>query len=504
MKLFKKFFGFLNRILSYFRKKSGETESPLNTEDELVQDDILEQSEEEDMSMNHEDRINAARRTLLTKLYMLEQEIAVFENDFPEEHKVFTERIEVLRETYNSSLEEISKLLTFEIDPELNTSKSGEVLKLDKDIKRFIQKEVKFHIISKRLQRLITKLNILYNVSIFHSKECEKEKVMSQLKNASETMKEIADEFKECDYILGDRQLKERIVSLLSYADYEVFKTSIRNSNEIPDKLVENLVMVVDFNGFDYTTAFKAFIKDELTDLGDLLSLITDERCSQALRKNLQKLLTLTYSDDAENQIFNSAFWSNFLSLEHCILEVLKDQGVEKDKCKVNLIVGMDISVDESEVIVLPITNAYLSLTSLYSTTQDKRILLLIKMLKNLSNDVTYKEIYFLILLFDVIGVLQRTPNGLIRHIEKYLEKYPYDAHTIVKKKELLINASDKEDYVVVFSLNDYEEDIVTTLEKLDIDFTVLNNNVFINSFYFNDLENVFKSLQTNTENMMI
>ena len=504
MSLIHRFLNFFNCIFSRFKEDCAVNTPSLPLLEETAREDCIGQSYQEVEINENEERINVAKRTLMTKLYSLEQEIVIFEHDFPGEFQVFMERIENLRETYNSSLEEIRKLLTFEIDPELDTIKSTEVLKLERDIKNFIEKEVKFNIISKRLQRLIKKLNILYNVSIFHFKECEKVKVINQLKNAIESAKKIACEFKDCDYILYDKQLKERIISLISYADYQIFKASLRNSNIIPDELRKNLVMISEFEDFDYINAFTAFVKDEISDLGELLPLIKDDECRTILMEKLTNLLRkLTYSEDIKNELLASDFWDSFFMLESSLLEMLKMSGVEKEKIKVGLIIRMNINVDENEVLVLPITNAYLALTSIYSTTQDKKILLIVKLLRNISKDVTYKEIYFLLLLFDAIEVIRTTPNELIRHIDKYLQKYPYDPKTILKRKESVINSSNKE-YVLALVFNNYEKEIIKTLSDLHMDFMVKGNKIFINSFYFNGLENVLNSLQNNTTNMMI
>lgn len=124
-------------------------------------------SEEEKALEDLEERINVAKRTLLTRLYTIEQDIAVFARDFPLEYQAFLQRIEALKNSYNYSLEELQKLFTFEIDPESDSSIMNKVIRLEKDVKVFIESTVKFHIISNRLQRLIKKLNILYNVSIF-------------------------------------------------------------------------------------------------------------------------------------------------------------------------------------------------------------------------------------------------------------------------------------------------------------------------------------------------
>ena len=104
-------------------------------------------------------------------------------------------------------------------------------------------------------------------------------------------------------------------------------------------------------------------------------------------------------------------------------------------------------------------------------------------------------------MLFDALEVLQSTSNDLIKHIEKYISKYPYNHKTIEEKKREVFSSSNK-DYVVIFSLDDYADAIVSTLEKLKFDFKVENGNVFVNSFYFNGLENVLSSLQTNTNNV--
>ena len=493
LSMIKKFCSFICRIFSYFRKKSAESEETAATHFE-------DNSEEQEVA--EEEKLNVAKRTLITELYLLEQEISVFEHTFPNEYKEFMERIELLREKYIFSLEELKKVLTFEIDPELDSVKIGEVIKLEQDIKKFLEKEVKFDILSKRLQKLIKGLNILYNSSISYSKEFEneKEKISSRVEQALEVSREIACELKANDYILNDNQLKERLINLISYADYELFKISMRNLEKTPDNLIQNLVVVTEFKNFDYVSTFVAFIKDELTDLGCLLVLITDEAYCRVLRKKLQQLLMeISSCANTEDKVLDCNFWYDFLALESNLLEMLKLNG-NAEEAKINLLVGMNIQVDEKDVLLFPKTNAYLSLTSIYAETHDKRILLLIKALKEISDKITYKEIYFLIVLFDALEIVQSTSNNLIRYIKKYIENYGYDTESIMKKKEALIKSSQKE-YVVIFTINDYDEDVVTTLKTLNIDFKVEEDKVFINSFYFNGLQNVSDSLEANTQN---
>lgn len=488
MSFIEKFHNFLASIFSLFSKRNLiEDEESVSDLEELLDENIL----------NQEEKIDVGKRTLMTKLYMLEQEITVFETDFPDKYNEFMEKIKMLKDSYESSLEERqNQTLTFEIDPDLDYEMMGRVVRLQKEIKHFIECDLKYNIIKKRLQRLILKLNILYNVSIFHSKEDEKEKVMSRIEQALESETGLAYEIKECDYILLDKRLKEEIINLIAYADYEIFKTSIRNSKQMPDKIIEKLVLLTEFDGFDYTEAFKAFIKDEISDLSTLLPLVCDHGCRKLLKEKQIKLLrSFTYSENTEYQIIDICFWNNLFDFESSLLEMLKESGVDKDKAKVCIIDRMNISLDENEVIVLPKTNTYLSLTSIYSKTQNENILLFLKLLRNVSNDVTYKEIYFLILLFDIIRVITNTPNELARHMQKYLKKYPYDNKTIMEKKRMMKNSLNKE-YVFVFNLNEYQTELIDTLEKLNFDFKVVDNNVFVNSFYFNGLDNVLSSLQ--------
>ena len=460
-------------------------------EDLLLLADNEDSKDENNESFEEEEKIDAAKRTLITKLYVLKQEIEFFKNDFPAEYSSFSEKIQTIEDDYNSSLEESNKPLTYEANPEYSSSKAEEVNNLDREIKKFINNEVKFHILSKRLQTLAVKLNILYNVSIFHQKE--KRKVLSQIENAIKVELEMVRDFKDSDAILRDKQLKDRIITLISYIDYEIFKTNIRNSDISPEELVERLVSMVEFDGFDFASTFTAFVKDELSDMIDLIYLSNENEYCDIYKKKIEKLLKeITYSSDTKNQLLEKSFWNCVLELESSILQMLKFNGVEKDKIKVKILDRLNINVLESEVLTLPKTSAYFTLTSLFSSTQDNRIFVLIKLFKNLSDDVTYKDIYFLLVLFEVISIVKNTPNELNRHVEKYLVKYPYDSRTLEEKKRRVIDSLSEKNYVYVFDLDKDDTVVISTLKKLNIDFEIADDNsVYINSFYFNGLGNV-------------
>ena len=491
---------FFEKIYNFFKNIFSAPDDE-HSENELSVQQLEEMANQISDITNSKEKINASRRTWLNKLYTLEQTITIFEESFPSEYETFLERIEKLRQDYTNALQSLSSELTFEINPEIDFEYSGKIVKLEKEIQKFIETEVKLDIISKRLHRLIIKLNILYNVSIFHSDSDEKEKVKSQINRAFESEKRILNELKNCYYILSDQQFKESLLNLISYTDYQIFKTTIRISHEAPDDIAKNLVSVTEFEGFNYVGAFENFIKEEISDLSELLPMIGDEYRKIFSKKFKRFLADLTYSEPKESKIFDFAFWESFFENESSLIQMLQSNGVDKDTAKVKHIKKMNISVDESDVIVFPKTNAYLSLTTLFAKTNDKKILLLLKTLKNISKEVTYKEIYFLLQLFDVDELIMNEPNELFKHVEQYFSKYPYTDTAINLKKEQVKNSYSKE-YFMVFTLNEYEDDIITVLEDLSMDFQVTGNMVFMNSFYFNGLENVFDSLQTNTQNI--
>ena len=483
------------RIRQFFKSIFG------NKEEDVLQPLVLTEATQEEIESEEFkiERINIAKRTLMTKLYSLEQSVTFFQTEFPEDYKRYMEKINNIREEYNKALEGLGNELTFDIDPELDTTKLKEVLQLENEVKVFLETQVKFDIISKSLQRLIIKLNILYNTSIYHCKEEDKMKVIAQLERARKTVTNVSRDFKNCHYIVNNAQLKEGIVTLLSFIDYEIFKTSIRNSYSEPNDLIEDMIMVKEFTNFDYVKAFENFIRDELSDLKEMIPLISYEDCRDMLEKKLKKLSTsFAYSDDVENKIFDTSFWNSLFEIESSLLELLKTSGASKDVAKIGIIDRMNISIDKSEVLVMPTTNAYLALTNVFSKTQDEKVLLLMKILKNLSKDVTYKEIYFLILLFDGLDVILNNPNDLNRQLEKYIAKYPYSKSTINSKKDQLIMSSNKE-YVAVFPINQYENNILNTLTRLKIDFVIDKDYVWINAFYFNGLDNVLNAFTENT-----
>ena len=437
-------------------------------------------------------QINLSKRILLNKLYLIEQKVDLFKEDFPNEYNYFFGEIEKLRNFYKLSLEEEDKTLTLKVDPEFNGELIWKIEELDSKITLFIEKNIKFEIFSQKFQKLIVKLNILYNVSILHSNE--KEKVIAQTKKALEVEMEFVQELKNCVHIFSDRYLKERIITLISYTDYHIFKIILRNSKYSIQEILAHLVIINQFKGFDYISAFNGFMQDEISDLNELLDLISNPNYHKEFDKNIKYIKNQIFCDkEMQSCVLDEGIWREIFKIESNLIEFLKNQKVDnEDKIKVKIIDRMKIRVREDDVITSPKTNAYLALIEIFSISHDDRIWILIKLWENISKNITYKEIYFLLLLFDVTDVIKNTSNILYRQLEKYFVKYPYDKATINRKKIYVMNSNVQKKYVKILSLIEQRDKIISILKNLNMDFKIENDGIYINTFYFKGLKEVF------------
>ena len=437
-------------------------------------------------------QINLSKRILLNKLYLIEQKVDLFKEDFPNEYNYFFGEIEKLRNFYKLSLEEEDKTLTLKVDPEFNGELIWKIEELDSKITLFIERNIKFEIFSQKLQKLIVKLNILYNVSISHSNE--KEKVIAQTKKALEVEMEFVQELKNCVHIFSDRYLKERIITLISYTDYHIFKIILRNSKYSIQEILAHLVIINQFKGFDYISAFNGFMQDEISDLNELLDLISNPNYHKEFDKNIKYIKNQIFCDkEIQSCVLDEGIWREIFKIESNLIEFLKNQKVDnEDKIKVKIIDRIKIRVREDDVITSPKTNAYLALIEIFSITHDDRIWILIKLWENISKNITYKEIYFLLLLFDVTDVIKNTSNILYRQLEKYFVKYPYDKATINRKKIYVMNSNVQKKYVKILSLIEQRDKIISILKNLNMDFKIENDGIYINTFYFKGLKEVF------------
>lgn len=495
---------FLEKILEWFKTtfnprfeiKEKEEEKEEQKKEQETENQLAESKEEEIT-----EKINIAKRTITKRLYVLEQEIAVFKEMYPKEAQTFLDKIQKLKTEYIETLEKSKEKLTFEIDPEINGAKKEEIIKIEREVESFINKEVRFKKISQKLQKLIVMLNTLYNVSIVHSKPNEKQKSLQQLENAKNKTIEIAKEFKTSEEILKDPRLKERVIDLISYAEYLTLKISIRNSNQTPKEAIKSLTIIRDFKNFDYINAFLAFVIEEIScGIRNKISILSNELLDKIKEKE-RKLLEETFYE--ENFLYSTNFWNEFMQYETDVISIL---GVSGENAKIPLLPSMKITVKIGEVLDVPITECKYTLIKNFATTNDNKILLTLKFLAELSKEVTYKEIYFTLLTFDVLHYIDETPNELKNKIKKYEEKYNYSREKIAEKRKAVKSIKNSTtEYLVVFELKESEEDINDilreTLTELNFDFVEKENKILLNSFYFTNLKNIMEILELKTNN---
>ena len=65
----------------------------------------------------------------------------------------------------------------------------------------------------------------------------------------------------------------------------------------------------------------------------------------------------------------------------------------------------------------------------------------------------------------------------------------------MAKKKEQVLHSSNR-DYVYVFTLEEYEEELIEILEDLKFDFKDIENQIYMNQIYFSGLDTVVNSLK--------
>lgn len=487
-------YAFFIKMLNNIFKKN----IPKEEDEEEIQS-LAENIDIESFEQKKENSKVKVTQMMLTRLYMLKQKIIIFQKSFPEKYQFFEGEIKKLEADYNQSLEELKKDLSFEIDPEKDGEKYARVIMLERDVQTFLEKEVKFDYFIKKLETLIVKLNILYNVSVIHNQNEEREKAILQTKRAIDVQEKIIQEFRNCEYLLMDMRLKNKIAELISYLDYQIFKLMVRNSDILPSEALKNMAILVEFEGFNYKAAFEAYIEEELTEIYNLMDMIQDEVVCKTLKKECESIIfELAYSKNDLNCLENSEFWESIFEIESMTISILKESGI--NNAKIKIISRVNISVSENDVLISPKVNTFLALTNIFTKTKDPKITLVIKLLKNISDDISYKEIYFLLVLFDILDVVKTVPNEIKDDLEKYLEKYPYSNNEVEKKKEKVWLLDDKE-YVYCFSIEGYEQNLIKELEKLNMDFKNVDNKIFLNKIYFSGLTTVINSLVTYLNN---
>lgn len=482
--------------MKVFSKISNLFSNKLFKSKEVVKQDIdVEQMLQglDEIEKEKDNKIIISKRTIIAKLYSLEQTISVLNPKFKEAYDSFKNEIDDMRSRYIEELEESGKDLTFEIDPDINIKKLSEVSMLEGKINKFIQEDFRFGNLVNSFGALILKLNELYNVSIYTTGE--ENKVLMQLKNGSNAQEKLVNELKSYEFILKNKSEREEMITLILYTDYMIFKTKLKNGNYLIEDLLIDLISAKEFEGLDINEAFKNYILDELNNLQELAQKITNSAVKRKLLKEIGNFnSTIVYN--TEELITDETIWNNLFRLEKQIIDLLLSSGISKDEAKVKVLSSFTFNINQEDLYVSPRTNAIISLSSIYSGVLQTKAAIALKLLNNLSDNVSYKELYFIFLLLDILDGIEENDDELSNNFEKYKSKYNYSRAEIKEKNEMLKNRYNNS-YIFVFSLTDVEKKGMTqALNRLGLDYKLDKDNILFNDFYFKDMKNVMKDLK--------
>lgn len=489
----------LNYIISYFK---GEDTKEIETE--CQEEDIYElaKSFEDRKASIEEDMIVVNKRSMLSKLYSMEQMVKNFENDFPEQYAKFYDRIKQLKEEYQRSLNEYIDCynngdITFEIDPEEDSRKIAEVCTLENEVKNFMEREFKYNIMSKRILKLCFKLNILYNTSLLYFRDSDRQNVVLQASRARENLLGIVEDLKQTEFVKSDKIKKEYLLDCISYADYLILKCNLRNSQSGTDEQLNNLVIVRHISGIDHLNVVREFVLEEIVNLQKLLELLKEENYYFSILDRVKKIQNEVYID--MYALKNNAVWENIFNIEDNILNSIRLIG--KDSiAKIALLERFDIEFDEKEIFFSVKSQTCLALADIFFKTKDPNVAVVLKLMYELDDNVTYKEVYLILLLFGLVDIVKsrkQSAGSFVSNIVKKDEKYSYSVHDVENKKSYVKNmSSEKKTYVKILSADEYDLGILSkALEDSNFDYIVSGNSIYLNSFYFHEMENVKKSL---------
>lgn len=479
----------LKRISNFFSNRLFKPKEKI-TQEEVGQ--MLEGLEEIEKKENN--KIEISKRTIIAKLYSLEQTISVLNPKYKDAYDGFSKEIEELRNSYIVELDESGKDLTFGIDPDINIKKLAEVSKLEEKINKFIQEDLRFGKLKNSFEHLILKLNELYNVSIYVTGE--ENKVLMQLENGLTVQMKLIEELKGYEFILNNKEKMNVILSLVLYSDFLIFKIKIKNSEVGVKETIDNLVSNTEFKGLDNINTFKDYVLAEITNIRKLLEKVQNNAVKIKLEKEIGNFETKIIYNDTKELFEDDEIFKEYFKIEKQIIDVLISNGLSKEEAKINVLEEFEIKVKQEELYISPKTNAIISLSSIYSGPLQIKALIALKILNNLSDNISYKEIYFILLLLNLLDVLKAEEDDFSSNILKYKRKYPYSNAQIKEKNRLLKNKGNGS-YIYVFEVNDIEsKEIVKALDNLEIDYNCQDNKILFNDFYFKEMKNVLKDLK--------
>ena len=431
------------------------------------------------------------------KLVYLEQYIKIFSLTFPNEYKKYFDIIQNLKADYSNELKRYEQgfegNITFSIDPEDESRRYVEVLKLESDIKSFVELEVDYKMCRDKFSKLCYRLNIFYNALM--DTQVQHDIITNQLYNAYNSFEKLVNDLKEYEFFARDSRKKDDILNYIIYSDYIIFKSALRigivsNFSEYKQEISKIYSFFV---GENYEIQIFNFFIESFEELQNLIvsSFESDETYEYVLKES--QSLEIKLND--YNQSFNDyAFFRSMIKLENTLYGLIKIHNT-----KFTFDISKMIKFNEEENEVVSVNNTAKSILSLVGNNKSD---LLEQIINKFNIEISWREFFFLCKIFelndDVIKIADNTVFSMVK--DKFLkleEKYSeYSFDYIKKEKEKVLNycGGKEKKYVLLFALNDRVPYTTGLLKSLALDFVIRNQAIYLNYSYFNGFKNLEKN----------
>lgn len=475
-----------NCFLRLFKLEPNQPAEP----EDLTQDyDSLELEAEEFEENVEKFKI---KNVVFEKLNYLEQYIKSFSLSFPAEYNMYLDLIVKQRIEYQEELNNYNSAfsgnIAFAVNPEQESRRIAQIAELEKQITHFVDFVVLYSMYKDKFSTLCSKLNRFYNTLV--NCHVAREKVIKQFDNATIATEKLTSEVQKLYFFEQDSRKKEEILNYLVYCDYLLFKILVRYS--LCSSLYEYKHNTSKFYSLFVDTEYdKLIFKFFIQDLEQIQAFITTnlqdyESCNYLLDscENLQVKIQ-SYAD-----VTDTTYFEEIVKLENTLEEVAKTVSMDFIICMPQLF-GTVVNISTSA------NDVALSVLKLIGSGKAK---LLLEIIKSFKIDISWEELYFLCKVFDVYEqVIEVSKSTVFTSVEiNFLgleKKYPqYSSTYIVEQKRQLLkyHGARKKKYILLFSEGTIDNNFaVQELERLSLDFVVIEGAIYLNHSYFNGFKNL-------------
>lgn len=472
---------FKNFFVNLFRRKK-----PINNSQIII--------ENADTDVEHSQILKKfeLRNVIIEKIEYLEQYIKIFSLTFPEEYNKYLSLIQKERNSYEDELKKymdgFDGSITFSIDPEHETNRLIAITQLENKIMHFVEYDMNYQIHKNKFSKLCVKLNQFYNALIDTNKS--EDKIRNQLKNAQNSLLRLIEEVEKMDFFNKDTRKKDDIFNYVIYCDYIMFKSLFRckDIKSLDEYLECDSLEYNRFSDADYKKIIFKFFIDDL----ERLQLYIIKNFSSSTQgvyllntsQKLQEQLTLP-----KTQLEQVEYFEELIKFENTI-----DNVAEADNIAFVIDAPKDVSTELIEESVNKIALAFLNMLD------NATAKILVKVIASFRYEISWREFFFLCKIFEIYDeavdfasttIFDNVKKNFVRLNEKYSQ---YTKEYIRENKAQLLKQScaKNKKYILFLTLGSLtKEDVIILFDGLLLDYTFINNDLYLNHSYFNGFKNL-------------